>query len=65
MQMLDVHFPTTDGRTLIFRRHTAPNKTQKLLLAQLGLDSPRNPRPESPPTAKSNLHLHSPVVKTF
>jgi len=36
MQMLDVHFPTTDGRTIIFRRHTAPNKTQKLLLAQLG-----------------------------
>ena len=33
MQMLDVHFPTTDGRTMIFRRHTAPNKTQKLLLA--------------------------------
>jgi hypothetical protein len=23
MQMLDVHFPTTDGRTMIFRRHTA------------------------------------------
>ena len=64
--MLDVHFPTTDGRTLIFRRHTAPNKTQKLLLAQPGIwNSPRNPRPESPPTAKSNLRLHSPVVKTF
>ena len=45
MQMLDVHFPTTDGRTLIFRRHTAPNKTQKLLLAQLGLELPPQPPP--------------------
>jgi len=24
IQMLDVHFPTTDGRTLIFERYTAP-----------------------------------------
>ena len=45
MQMLEVHFPTTDGRTLIFRRHTAPNKTQKLLLAQLGLELPPQPPP--------------------
>lgn len=29
IQMLDVHFPTTDGRTLIFQRYTNPNKTQK------------------------------------
>jgi transposase len=53
MQMLDVHFPTTDGRTLIFRRYTAPNKLQKLLLAQLELTLP----PQSPPriTSKRNL----------
>jgi hypothetical protein len=40
IQMLDVHFPTTDGRWLIFRRYTAPNKVQKLLLAQLELELP-------------------------
>lgn len=43
--MLDVHFPTTDGRTLIFPRYTTPNKTQKLLLAQLGLELPPQPPP--------------------
>jgi transposase len=53
IQMLDVHFPTTDGRTLIFERYTAPNKLQKLLLAQLDLELP----PQSPPriTSKRNL----------
>jgi hypothetical protein len=53
MQMLDVHFPTTDGRTIIFRRHTAPNKTQKLLLAQLGLELP----PQPPPRITSNRQI--------
>lgn len=54
MQMLDVHFPTTDGRTLIFRRYTMPDKVQKLLLAQLELELP----PQSPPriTAQHTLH---------
>ena len=47
--MLDVHFPTTDGRTLIFSRYTTPNKTQKLLLAQLDLELP----PQSPPRITS------------
>jgi len=45
IQMLDVHFPTTDGRTLILRRHTEPNTEQKMLLRQLGLDLPPQPLP--------------------
>jgi transposase len=45
MQMLDVHFPTTDGRELIFCRYTQPEKDQKMLLAQLGWELP----PQSPP----------------
>ena len=45
IQMLDVHFPTTDGRALIFERYTAPKKLQKLLLAQLDLELPA----QSPP----------------
>jgi transposase len=53
MQMLDVHFPTTDGRTLIFQRYTTPNKLQKLLLAQLGLELP----PQSPPRITSQRNL--------
>jgi len=53
IQMLDVHFPTTDGRTLIFNRYTMPNKTQKLLLAQLGLELP----PQSPPRITSQRDL--------
>ncbi len=45
IQMLDVHFPTTDGRTLIMCRHTEPNVDQKLLLQQLGLALPPQPPP--------------------
>jgi len=45
MQMLDVHFPTTDGRELVFRRYTQPEKDQKLLLAQLGWELPEQPPP--------------------
>lgn len=53
MQMVNVHFPTTDGRELVFRRYTQPEKDQKLLLAQLGWELP----PQSPPriTAKGQL----------
>jgi transposase len=45
MQMLDVHFPTTDGRELIFTRHTEPEPDQQLLLAKLGWILP----PQAPP----------------
>jgi transposase len=45
VQMLDVHFPTTDGRKLILTRRTEPNVDQKLLLRQLKLDLPSQPPP--------------------
>jgi len=45
IQMLDVHFPTTDGRTLILSRHTEPNADQKILLKQLNLNLPSQPPP--------------------
>ena len=45
MQLLDVHFPTTDGRELIFTRHTEPDADQQLLLAQLGWTLPAQPPP--------------------
>jgi hypothetical protein len=49
VQMLDVHFPTTDGRTLILTRHTELGPEQKLLLKQLKLTLP----PQAPPRITS------------
>jgi transposase len=53
MQMMDVHFPTTDGRELVFVRYTQPERDQQLLLAQMNWELP----PQSPPriTAKGEL----------
>src|ERR1700686_1348385 len=45
IQMLDVHFPTTDGRTLILSRYTELNADQKLLVRRLNLDLPPQPPP--------------------
>src|SRR5262249_38372938 len=45
VQMLDVQFPTTDGRTLILTRYTELNADQKLLIKQLNLDLPPQPPP--------------------
>jgi hypothetical protein len=45
VQMLDVHFPTTDGRTLILSRYTELNAEQKVLLKQLNLELPPQPPP--------------------
>lgn len=53
IQMLDVHFPTNDGRELVFCRYTQPEKDHKMLLVQLGWELP----PQSPPriTPKGQL----------
>jgi hypothetical protein len=48
-----VHFPTTDGRELVFRRYTQPEKDQKILRAQLGWELPPQPPPRI--TAKGEL----------
>jgi hypothetical protein len=45
IQMLDVHFPTTDGRELIFTRYTQPEPDQQLLLEQLRWTLPQQPPP--------------------
>jgi transposase len=45
VQMLDVHFPTTDGRTLVLSRYTELTADQKLLVKQLNLDMPPQPPP--------------------
>ena len=56
MQMLDVHFPTTDGRQLIFRRYTKPETDQAMLLDQLKLQLP----PQAPPQISSAGTLLTP-----
>jgi len=50
---MNVYFPTTDGRELLFVRYTQPEPDQKLLLAQMNWQLP----PQSPPriTAKGEL----------
>jgi transposase len=45
LQMIDVIFPTSDGRTLTLPRHTQPNDDVKLLLDRLHLTLPDQPRP--------------------
>ena len=46
IQMIDVSAPTTDCRNIKMSRYTQPNKTQQLLLAQLGFDLPQQPPPK-------------------
>lgn len=55
IQMLDVHFPTTDGRELIFTRYTQPEPDQQLLLEQLGWTLPQQPPPRL--TAKREVQM--------
>ena len=45
MQMVDVHLPTTDGRTLILTRYTEPEADQQILLDRLRLQLPEQPPP--------------------
>jgi transposase len=46
MQMLDVHLPTTDERTVILSRYTHPETDIQLLLQQLKLELPAQPPPK-------------------
>ena len=46
VQMVDVHLPTTDGRTVILTRHTQPEKDLQILLEQLKLELPAQPPPK-------------------
>ena len=45
VQMIDVHLPTTDGRHVILPRYTQPEKELQVLLHQLKLTLPEQPRP--------------------
>jgi hypothetical protein len=45
MQMVDVHLPATDGRTIVLSRYTEPEADQALLLQQLKISLPAQPPP--------------------
>jgi len=45
LQMIDVHLPTTDGRKVIMSRYTHPEPDLQMLLEQLRLSLPNQPRP--------------------
>jgi len=63
VQMLDVHFPTTDGRTLVMSRYSQLNADQKLLVKQLKLDLPSQPPPRiTAPATAASASAHAPVV---
>ena len=61
VQMLDVHFPTTDGRMLILSRYTELNADQKLLLKQLKFDLPPQPPPRIT-SSQSSARTQVPVL---
>ena len=61
IQMMDVHFPTTNGRKLIFRRYTKPETDQAMLLDQLKLQLP----PQAPPQITSAGTLLTPLSPSF
>ena len=62
VQMLDVHLPTTDQRTVILSRYTQPETDVQLLLERLKLELPAQPPPKiiSPKAPGQNAS----VVKT-
>jgi transposase len=55
IQMLDVHFPTTDGRELVFTRYTQPEPEHQMLLDQLAWALPSQPPPRI--TAKRDVEM--------
>ena len=60
IQMLDVEFPTTDGRCLVMPRYTEPELEQAILLHQLKLVLPQQPSPRlrlSPHSAPTPIKM--------
>ena len=55
LQMLDVVFPTTDGRMLTLPRYTQPDDEANLLLDRMHLTLPPQPKPRI--TANKKLQM--------
>jgi len=66
IKMLDVHFPTTDGRTLILTRHTDPTPITRSSSTKLMLQLPPSAAATHHCGATNQPHPSArPVVKTF
>ena len=46
IQMVDIHVPTTDGRSLLMSRYTQPENDHMVLLDQLKLKLPKQSAPK-------------------
>jgi transposase len=57
IQMIDVCFPTMDGRWLILPRYTQPDTDTKMLLHKLRIDLPAQP----PPRITADLSVSTPT----
>jgi len=55
VQMIDVHLPTTDGRTVIMSRYTQPKPELQMLLRQLRLTFPSQPSARATTTAMRSM----------
>jgi len=64
IQMLDIHFPTTNARTLILSRYTELNPDQKLLVRPFKLELPAAPPRITAADQAVRPHPRR-VVKTF
>ena len=53
IHMVDVHLPTTDGRTLILSRYTEPEQEQRILVDRLRLTLPEQPPPRITSTGQT------------
>jgi transposase len=62
IQMLDVHLPTTDGRTVVLTRYTNPETDVNILLQRLKLELPPQPPPKI--TLANAVGEKGAVVKT-
>ncbi len=63
IQMVDVHLPTTDGRTVVLSRYTEPDDDVRLLLERLDIPLPAQPPPKIYATPSSDQP--SRVVPTY
>jgi transposase len=61
IQMIDVCFPTLDGRWLILPRYTQPDIDTKMLLHKLQIELPAQP----PPRITTNLSVSTPTLTSI
>ena len=56
VQLVDVHLPITDGRTMILSRYTEPEPDQQLLLDRRHLQLAAQPPPSITAALQARIH---------